>query len=229
MNHWWTALLDLLFPPCCPVCKGPVLCHGEICRRCLSEMVNSRELNVVLRRLTALDGCRVLLDYTGGSRKLLHDVKYRRKLKYITHLRKLLKEKAKSILLPPVQGVVPVPLCAERLKERGFNQTTLLFESWAKERNLPWEEVLIRIRTTVPQWRLEANERRKNVKDAFKVTRPEWVKDKSLLLVDDIVTTGITLNECAKALKASGASKVFGLGLAGGADGGPTRGILRKL
>jgi len=89
----------------------------------------------------------------------------------------------------------------------------------------PWEEVLARIRATEPQWELTPGERRKNIKGAFGSTRPELIRDKNILLVDDIFTTGITLNECARVLKKAGARKVFGLALASGAADQPNESI----
>ncbi|MBP2651808.1 MAG: phosphoribosyltransferase [Firmicutes bacterium] len=223
MSNWWLALLDLIFPPCCPVCDALVEDNGLICTKCLAGIVHQREINVTIRRLSALDGCRVLLDYTGGARMLLQGIKFKKKVKYATHLRRLLTDKLDIARLPVIDVVVPVPLHARRLKERGFNQTTLIFGKWAEKEGIPWADALARVAITVPQWTLEAKERRKNVKGAFIVTRPESVKGKTILLVDDIVTTGITLNECAKTLKASGAKAVFGLGLAGGADDGSSQ------
>jgi predicted amidophosphoribosyltransferase len=79
--------------------------------------------------------------------------------------------------------------------------------------------VLARHRDTLPQWQLSPIERRRNIKGAFIVTQPELVQGKTVLLVDDILTTGFTLAECARTLRKAGAKEVYGLALASGAAG----------
>jgi predicted amidophosphoribosyltransferase len=78
-------------------------------------------------------------------------------------------------------------------------------------------ELLERVRHTIPQWELKSTERKNNIKGAFVVTHPEMVRNKDILLVDDIITTGITLDECAKVLKKAGAASVHALVVASGA------------
>ncbi|MBP2655597.1 MAG: phosphoribosyltransferase [Firmicutes bacterium] len=220
MRKWWAVLLDWVFPPRCPVCRLAVDSHGLLCPQCLAGISRAHEINVVIRRLVALDGCQVLCDYAGGVKFLISGMKFCQKAYYAVHLRRLLMERLDVMRLPDVDVVVPVPLHITRLKERGFNQTTLVFEKWAKHYGILWSgDMLARVKATAPQWTLVAKERRKNVKDAFVLTRPDWAKGKRILLVDDIITTGFTMNECAKTLKKGGAIAVFGLALAGGGDG----------
>jgi len=111
--------------------------------------------------------------------------------------------------------IVPVPLHRRRLRERGFNQSLLLARVLASDLGNQLDYLsLIRKRYTRAQTGLKREARRKNVKDAFSIIYPETVKDKKILLVDDVFTTGYTLNECARILKKSGATTVICLTLA---------------
>jgi ComF family protein len=110
---------------------------------------------------------------------------------------------------------MPVPLHPKRLRERGFNQSLLLAERVAAALNADLDfSSLKRIRYTQPQTELGSEERKKNVRKAFGVSEREAVKGRAVLLVDDVATTGSTLNECARTLKRAGCRHVFCLVLA---------------
>jgi ComF family protein len=114
--------------------------------------------------------------------------------------------------LGPVDGVLPVPLHWVRERRRGYNQALLLAKDFGRRTETPlWDGVLRRKRSTKPQTELGRESRRANVEGAFEVKRPERVRGKSLLLVDDVCTTGATLEACARALKAAGARRVGAL------------------
>ena len=110
---------------------------------------------------------------------------------------------------------MPVPLHPRRLRERGFNQSLLLARHLATRLNLDLDFLsLRRIRYTQPQTGLKKDERRKNVKKAFGLLDPKVVKGRTVVLVDDVTTTGNTLNECARMLKRAGAKEIYGAVLA---------------
>jgi ComF family protein len=110
---------------------------------------------------------------------------------------------------------MPVPLHPKRLRERGFNQSLLLARHVAVQLDTDLDFLsLRRIKYTSPQTGLGKEERRKNVRNAFQLMHSEAVKGKTVLLVDDVATTGNTLNECARILKKSGSRDVFCLVLA---------------
>jgi ComF family protein len=111
--------------------------------------------------------------------------------------------------------VMPVPLHTKRLRMRGFNQALLLAVGAAERFNIPLVyDNLVRVRYTRPQVELSGLERTANVQGAFQLARPDAVEDKRILLVDDVYTTGSTMNECAKVLKDTGAAAVIVLTLA---------------
>jgi ComF family protein len=111
--------------------------------------------------------------------------------------------------------VLPVPLHIKRLRRRGFNQASLLAVSFfPEEKKKIKNTILFRKRETVPQTGLNGSLRRKNIKNAFFVEAPEQVKGKNIVLIDDVFTTGTTVNECAKVLVKAGAKQVDVLTLA---------------
>ncbi len=106
--------------------------------------------------------------------------------------------------------VAPIPLHFNKMKERGFDQAFLIARQVAKILKLPLASgVLRRVKATLPQATMTRAERAGNIKGAFEVNRPEWVVGKNILLVDDVFTTGATVNEAAKVLKKKGAGKVY--------------------
>ncbi|SCM83649.1 Phosphoribosyltransferase [uncultured Sporomusa sp.] len=217
LTDWLEALLELIFPRRCPSCRQWAGSSYGWCQACLTKIVTVRQVSLAVHKLQWLDACLTVTDYSGQVQRLIRDMKFRRITRQATKLGYLLDYGVTAERYRGIDAVVPVPLHFGRLKERGFNQTALIFKPWALRRNLAWVEALARTTPTLPQWELRLKERRKNIKGAFTVTRPKLVAGKSILLVDDIFTSGLTMDECAKALKKSGALAVTGLALASGA------------
>lgn len=220
LRKLWQAVLDLVYPPKCPVCRKVIEAHGQWCAKCLTSILEPREINMFTHNLTFLDTCYAICDYEAGLKRVLHDMKFRNKEEYALHLRWLLK-KGLQMRQYKIQCdmVIPVPLHQARLTERGYNQTALIFEEWARRKGFLWQEdILAREKATKPQWQLRLKERKQNIKGAFQVTRPAKIIDKRILLVDDIFTSGLTMEECASKLKQAGAIEVIGLVLASGAQ-----------
>jgi len=219
-DGWLQAALQLLFPPRCPECGVEVGRRDAWCAKCLNELWNPRQLDVAGRGMRHVEVCQVLTGYSGAVRTLLHGLKFQRRRENAAPLAYLLSMADEAELAGlPLQGgmAVPVPLAAERMEERGYNQVDLLFAQWCMSHGLTWETgVLLRRRPTAPQWELDRRERAKNMKGAFFVNAPSKIRNRSILLVDDIVTTGRTFEECAVALRQSGAESVHALALANG-------------
>jgi ComF family protein len=111
--------------------------------------------------------------------------------------------------------IVPIPLHKTRLRQRGFNQALLLASGIGKRFHIPLSyDNLVRLRATRPQVELSGEERIKNVAGAFSLVRPRDVRSKTIILVDDVFTTGATMNECAAVLKDAGAAHVMALTVA---------------
>jgi len=147
-------------------------------------------------------------------RQAIHQLKYRNLRALAAPLAQLLNE---YLVTHPVPGevLVPVPLHPKRLRERGYNQSALLATELSKLTNLPVvADCLIRQRHTFPQARTATvEERRSNVSEAF-ICCNDGLRNRQVILIDDVATSGATLNACAQALKAAGATSVWGLVMA---------------
>lgn len=198
-------LLDLIFPATCGNC-GRV--DFRFCPGCLQEL-ELLPINAHLEKGEELDA----LLATGLHRGLLQNAVQAFKYDGVTELSESLAARLIEALLArnwQIDVIVPVPLFADREAERGYNQSTLLSEHLASAMGISSRaDWLERVRHTKQQALLSEAERRENVRDAFEAN--EEVKDLSILLVDDVITTGSTLRECARALKAKGAGRVYGI------------------
>jgi ComF family protein len=147
-------------------------------------------------------------------RQAIHQLKYRNLRALAEPLAKLLNDYLATYPIPG-EVLVPVPLHQKRLRERGYNQSSLLAKELGKLTNLPVvDDCLIRQRHAPPQTRsATVEERRNNVAGAF-ACRDHRLQDEQVLLIDDVSTSGATLDACAAALKAIGATSVWGLVLA---------------
>ncbi len=160
-----------------------------------------------------IDGIRAVGYLEGPLRTAIHRFKYHSIRLLAGPLGQLMSRYLLDNRLP-VDVFVPVPLHPHRLRERGYNQAALLAQEMGKAMDLPFlEDALLRVRSSVPQVGLSAQERRDNVKGAFHCADGNLVGQR-ILLVDDVCTTGATLEACTLALKEAGVSAVWGLVLA---------------
>jgi len=147
--------------------------------------------------------------YEGILRKAIHLLKFERVKRLALPAAELLWE----LPLPAADCIVPVPLHSSRLREREFNQTTLISRHLSRYSGIPLlPDVLKKEKETLPQTDVTGKERLKNVKNAFSAT--DDAKGRSIILVDDVITTGATVNECARVLRKAGAGSVTVLALA---------------
>ena len=215
---WLAAALSLIFPPQCPGCGAEVGGRSAWCERCLNELWQPRMLDTAERGMPHVEDCRVLTGYDGAVRTLLHGLKFERRRGDAAPLAWLvaMADEAELAGLQLAGGVaVPVPLSALRREERGYNQVELIFSAWCQAQGMQWEDnALLRRRHTAPQWELDRKQRQENINGAFYCNAPEKICHRHILLVDDIVTTGATLEQCALALHQAGAASVRALCLA---------------
>jgi competence protein ComFC len=226
--HWlkWPVegMLQLLYPPLCLICQNPVeefYLRAGLCRNCCEELspVDPAFIrNDILARLQPcfLDELVVCFEFNSSLQTVIHQIKYGKFEKLGWHMGQLAAESLNTpVLFPHTDIIIPVPLHPARQKERGFNQSQSiaggLFNSRKK---LIVKGALIRARSTRTQTELDRQERRENVQEAFSVKKPQIVDGNEIVLVDDVVTTGATLNECACVLKKNGAVVVNAITLA---------------
>jgi ComF family protein len=153
------------------------------------------------------------LVFDGPLRNAIHTLKYKQGTYLVPVLRDLCLQTVRARPLKP-DALVPVPIGPRRLRERGYNQAELLAEAIGKVMNVPVMPVLERIKEGPSQTQLNVAQRRANVRDAFRVRADLNPDGLRLLVIDDVMTTGATLDACARMLKSSGAAKVFGMTIA---------------
>ena len=227
------GLLDLVYPPKCLVCQtfNPLYicasCYSQIervqqiyCERCGHPMRRRRCWNC-WGRIRSFTTARAAGTYTGVLRQAIHEFKYlgRRVLADpLAHLLHLYLTTHADFPWGRADCVVPVPIHPTRYRVRGYNQSELLAERLCEMTGLPlYRDAVIRRRYTRPQVELSGDERRDNVRAAFRVTTPRDLKGKTVLLVDDVATTCSTIHECSLAILEAGAYKVYVACLAFGA------------
>lgn len=146
--------------------------------------------------------------YTGVLADAIRRCKYHRQPHLVATMGELLEPVARA--LPSVSAVIAVPLHVRRLRQREFNQSLRIAAWVARRLGRPlWPTVLRRTRWTAPQTTLDRTQRRSNVRRAFAIRNPGVVIGCRLLLVDDVYTTGATVNECARALRDAGATEIY--------------------
>ncbi len=219
------SLLNLLFPPRCAICheRGSWLCAAcqdrieficpPICPRCGQATSMPRLCPSCRQAPLQIDGIRAVGYLRGTLRTAIHRFKYSSMRLLAAPLAQLMTQYLLQNQLP-IDVIVPVPLHSHRLRERGYNQAALLAKEMEKALGLPLlEDALVRVRSTAPQVGLSASERRDNVRAAFH-SPDRSLKGQRVLLVDDVCTTGATLEACSLALREGGVSVVWGLVLA---------------
>lgn len=209
------SLLDLLLPPSCPGCRreGEVLCPA--CRRPLERRLREPAglpLGLpgnVPPGLLQVEWCAA---FTGPARASLHALKYDGQRALAQPLGGLMAARWRRVGVG-ADVVVPVPVHATRLRDRGYNQAALMAREAARHLGLPMVELLRRRGETRAQHALGRSDRARNVGDAFAVDPAQLrtVSGRWFLLVDDVLTTGATLSACAAALTDAGALAVSGL------------------
>lgn len=232
-----TALLDLVFPPFCPVCSTRLaedrrdpLCGAcwrrvervtppwcVVCGIALGRFATHRlEIDEGTKRCgacrthpPAFTYARTAAHYDGVAQEALKAFKFGGRRALAAPLGDLVVEIGRGNL--PISApdlLVPVPLHPARERERGFNQALLLARRVGRAWDVPVEVMLSRGTATRPQTDLTADERRANVRGAFVIRRPERVAGRHVVVVDDIMTTGSTASACASALRLAGAAVV---------------------
>lgn len=197
--HW-------IEPPFCPVCGTPFASReagNHLCGACMSKK----------KHFTM---ARALGSYEGTLQEVIHRWKYHGKTNLTPFFGEWMVEGLYRYWNPnPFHLLIPVPLHKKRVRERGFNQALLLVKELSRRTGIPYQKrVLQKKRPTTPQVSLSGVAREKGIRGSFQMIGGEELEGKCILLVDDVYTTGATVNECAKVMRASGAERVDVLTLA---------------
>jgi ComF family protein len=231
-----TAALNLLFPPQCSLCRVVIEQAGAICGDCWQElhfisdpqckrcgypheyeMGQGAECAACLANPPEYYRHRSVLYFDEVSKKLVHDLKYYDNALMVESFARWMKRIAPEWLAEEGAIIAPVPIHRYRLWQRKYNQSALLASALAKvsQREM-MSSLLHRVKHLPPQASLSRQKRLRNVGSAFRVNPNyrEVVKDRPVILIDDVMTTGATINACAKQLNKAGAGRVYCITLA---------------
>lgn len=204
-------LMDLLFPPHCIFCNQVVPAGLQICESCHKGI---KQINSV-KRINLPDcgktiSCAVPYSYQGKVRNSILQFKFYGKKQYASfYAEKMAAFIMESFSTLHIDIVSCVPISQKRQKSRGYNQSELLALELVKLLNLSYVPLLIKKTDNQEQHKLSMRERKKNVKGVYEVIDSNCINGKTVLLIDDIVTTGATLSECAKELFQANAKEVI--------------------
>ena len=231
LNFYWRSLLRILYPPRCIFCELPLLLEEtDLCRACTKkiEPLKSPTCLKCAHPMAPYEGrgsvcssCRserphfdrgfALTGYAEPIRQLFHQIKFQKKLWLLGLFSRLLEHSSIAHELNRYDLLIPVPLDWWRERQRGFNQAALIAEMLKRSGGNPKLQItrcIQKKKRTPPQSKLRRDERLKNLNGVFQLKNSRLIRGKHILLVDDIFTTGSTINECAKLLKANGAEHV---------------------
>ncbi|HEY7403228.1 MAG TPA: ComF family protein [Candidatus Angelobacter sp.] len=217
----WLPLTGISRLPVCEPCLGKIApLDGLLCRICGEKLFSAyvqtedgplcglcRRAQPDFRRAVSFG------TYDGELRELIHLFKYNGIKPAGAVLARLLARSIEPLSLPQQFMLIPVPLWSGKRKSRGFNQAEAIAKAFLRVHERDGIQLdtatLVRSRETASQTGLTRRQRRANVRGAFTVARPERIRDRSVLLIDDVMTTGTTVNECARVLRRAGAKEVF--------------------
>ena len=229
MKRAYLYPMRLLYPPRCTFCEEIIpltvdnlvcypceeeypLIDDPTCTQCGKQLAHDHEFCIDCKEAKHLyDQGIALYPYQGMIKESLYRFKYGGRRKYAHFFAENMARKLEeSTFWHQVDLIVPVPVSEERLKTRGYNQAEELAGHLSKMTKVPYnKDRLIRVKDTKPQSEFGPRQRSENIKNAFACKWPLEDQYKVILIIDDIYTTGSTINECAKILKQSGADKIY--------------------
>jgi ComF family protein len=200
--------LNFFLKPPCPLCDRATI--DPLCLYCQRQLLETQ----LQREILPQSNIFAWGNYQGALKRTIAACKYKNHPELATHLGNLL-GKAWLQCYPHQQQlrVIPIPLHPDKQKERGFNQATLIAQGFCQQTRLPIDESLQRIRSTQAQFQLSPIDRQRNLQNAFQLSPNHKLVGKSVLLIDDIYTTGATISATSQVLQAAGV-KVFGVAIA---------------
>ena len=200
----------MLFPPVCGICGK--LDKNSLCNKCKIRLQKNALCKIENYKDTSsyFDEHIYLFQYTGEIRETILKYKFNEKSYiYRTFLEFIKNNEEMCSQIKKYDIIIPVPVSKKRFKQRGYNQSALIAKNLAKTLNIDYKEnVLIKIKDNKPQSEMGQDKRKSNVKDVYKIKNKEKIYQKKVLILDDIFTTGNTVNECAKVLIENSANNV---------------------
>ncbi len=231
MNAFFRRAVEVAVPFRCVAC-GTVIASEEMglcgaclleieqvrggCGRCAGPMISGRCV-ICGDREFFLDRHVSIAEYRGVMKKVIHALKSGGMKRLVPRLMRVLEDRGADF--PSAETVTAVPLSPRNLWKRGYNQSELIAREISKKYATPYRSLLIASRASTGQKNLGSTERHFNVLGRYKCADTASVRGRAILLVDDVFTTGATVNECARVLKGAGAVSVYSITLARAAEG----------
>ena len=193
----------MIFPQVCGVCGK--LDKNSLCKKCENLLKKQSEFTIYEndKLENYFDEHMYFFKYEGIIRKIILNYKFNEKsYLYKTFTNFMIKNEIFCEYIKKYDIIIPVPISKKRNKERGYNQSFLIAKELSKKQNIKLENnCLIKSKNIIEQSKLNKEQRQKNIEGVYSVTNKQNIENKSILLVDDIYTTGSTVNECSKLLK----------------------------
>lgn len=200
------SALTVFYPQRCPCCEKVISKDKLFCDNCQKEYKGTIYQKYARGGYLSTSA----VPYTGVFSKAILNFKFHNRKQYARQLATFIAEAVKRDFSHiSFDFITFVPLHKKRFEDRGYNQSELLAKELSALLYIPMEDILIKTRNNQPQHTLKASKRGENVLNAYRVADKNRVKDKCILIIDDIITTGSTLGECAKILQNSGAKEVY--------------------
>lgn len=208
------TILNLIYPNVCGFCGD--INNENICTECSKKIEKYKILGIEKSTSKYIEQQCFIYKYEGEIRESILKFKFQEEAYlYKTFVKIILDNLEVCKYIKKFDIIIPVPIHRKRRLERGYNQSELIANEISKQLIINIEKsILIKIRNNPKQSTLKLEERKSNVKNVYEVKQNQKIKDKKILLIDDIFTTGNTVNECAKKLKEAGANKVSVLTIA---------------
>lgn len=229
LEDLFRGITNLVYPPYCTICGKKIITKefNPLCPECIGKIkwnlppfcsicgrntvIELFPINICLeckKQHHFFDRAWSVSLYEGIMRECIHKFKYERRFELIYFFERILEEFIKKFInIGIFDYIFPIPLHPKKLREREFNQALLIAEPIAKKFK---KKILLRNiyrkKYTLPQSELKAEDRRKNIKGAFVIKNTRQIVNKNIFIIDDILTTGATVDECAKLFKESGAN-----------------------
>ena len=209
MKQIWTVPLVSMYPTICGICEK--INKDALCPKCNLELKKQAEVNILqkeeieenIKKEKYFEELMYIFKYEGQVRKLILDYKFNEKsYLYKTFVNFLLKNEKIFENIKKYDKIIPVPISKKRNKERGYNQSMLIAEEIANKTNLELvNNCLIKTKNIIEQSKLNKEDRQQNIQGVYSLQNERLITKQKILLVDDIYTTGSTVNECCKILQ----------------------------
>lgn len=210
-KSWWAPLLDIFFPKICAVCADEKATDIPICFSCLSNLsiitpqkgtMHPADMRLQNRFKYQEAFSFLYMSKKGSTNKLLHQIKYKYRKDIALFLGNLFADAIHVQFQQKIDALIAVPIHKDKLKIRGYNQSVLLAECISKKMNIPfYKDALIKSKNTSSQTTKSRMERISNLKESIQSGNIETLRGKRILLIDDVLTTGSTLEACFEALQ----------------------------